>query len=113
MIYKLLAFFLGFLVVAESIYILTHRHSANRFKAVADFSAVVALDSATGQLCKTLRTGSPATGQRPTGSPNPPPGQPSDDPVIDEIRTMGAKGQAEQGTLLDFVRELPACADIH
>jgi len=89
MVYKLLVFFLGLLLVAESIYILTHRHPANRFKGVADFSSVVALDSATGQLCKTLRTGSAVTIQRPKGSYNPSPGPPSRDSIIEELQADG------------------------
>lgn len=112
MLYKLLTVFLALLLVAENVYILVHRHPANRFKVVAEYGSVVAFDTATGQLCKTLRTGPPVASQRPTAPSNASSGLPSGDPITDEIRTLTAKEQVEQDATLDFVRKVPACPDI-
>ena len=56
MLLKSLFAVLALLLAAESLFILMHRHPANRFKPVEGYDGVVAFDTATGQLCKTLRT---------------------------------------------------------
>ena len=56
MVFKLLTALLAVVVAAETFFILTHSHPANRFKSVGGYDGVVAFDTATGQLCKTLRT---------------------------------------------------------
>jgi hypothetical protein len=79
--------FLTLLLVAESVYILLRRQPTNRFKAVEGYQGIVAFDTATGQLCKTLRTKSAA-----------------------EIERSAEKSSADSA--LQFVANLPRCADI-
>lgn len=129
------------MLVTESVYILMHRHPTNRFKSVEEFGyGVVAFDTATGQLCKTLRTKSAAeidqSGaevakqadeelKKEVGCPPYPPPPPSGDPFIDEMNTAartencGPNGEitikrqkSAADSTLEFVVKLPACADL-
>src|SRR5690349_14514275 len=83
------------LLPVESTYILLHWSPAGRFKPVEGYEGIVAFDSATGQLCKTLRTKSAAEiesadSKPPTAAePCPPLPASSGDPVIDEIGRLG------------------------
>ena len=96
MLLKSLIAVLALLLAAESLFIAVHHRPANRFKPVEGYDGVVAFDTATGQLCKTLRTEPAVTSQRPTGSWIPSLVQPSGDPVIDEMQAGGDKRQAEE-----------------
>jgi hypothetical protein len=112
MLFKFLTVILALMLVAESAEILMHRHSPNRFKPVEEFGyGLVAFDTATGQVCKTLRTGPSVGGRSATPSSNPSPKEPSGDPFFDEI-DKAAQGRADDDATQDFVRKLPACADI-
>jgi len=53
---KLLTAALAISLAGESLLIFVYRHPANRFKPVDGYQGAVAFDTATGQLCKTLRT---------------------------------------------------------
>src|SRR5579863_3666760 len=72
-----------------------HRHPANRFKSVEGYSGVVAFDTATGRLCKTLGTKSVAEIKQSeadtakVAAPCPPLPAPSGDQVLDEIHRLG------------------------
>jgi hypothetical protein len=129
MLLKLMTGFLALLLAAESLFILMHRHPANRFKSVEGYSGVVAFDTATGQLCKTLRTKSAAEIEQSEADaakkpvPCPPLPAPSGDPILDEIKRFaiskrcGGNGEdvaQESGanSTLEFVAKLPTCADI-
>lgn len=129
MLFKLLTAVLAVALIAENVYILTHRHPANRFKYMDSHDGVVAFDTTAGQLCKTLRTRSTAeielaeaeSAKKP--APCPPPPTPSSDPFFDEIdraiRSKRCVGNGEDVTqksdvdsAIEFVTRLPACADI-
>jgi hypothetical protein len=129
MVLKLLTVFLALLVTVESLYILKLRHPTNRFKPVDSYDGLVAFDTATGQLCKTLRTKTAAeiekldaeAARKPT--PCPPLPAPSGDPVLDEIsrsgisKRCGGNGEdtaqkSDVNSALEFVARLPACTDI-
>jgi hypothetical protein len=129
MLLKLMTGFLALLLAAESLFILMHLHPTNRFKPVEGYDGVAAFDTATGQLCKTLRTKSAAEFEQSEAeaakrtAPCPPLPAPSGDPVLDEIKRSGISkrcgGNGEDVTqksdadsTLEFVAKLPACADI-
>ena len=126
---KLLTIFLALLVTVESFYVLKLRHPTNRFKPVGSYDGLVAFDTATGQLCKTLRTKTAAeiekldaeAAKKP--APCPPLPTPSGDPVLDEINRSGiskkCSGRGEDvsqksdtDSALEFVAGLPVCADL-
>jgi hypothetical protein len=126
---KLLTIFFAFLLAVESFYILKLRHPANRFKPVDSYDGLVAFDTATGQLCKTLRTKSAAeiakldTEASKKPAPCPPLPASTGDPYLDEINRIGiSKGcggngediaqKSEGESALEFVANLPACVDI-
>jgi hypothetical protein len=127
-LFRLLTVVLAVLLVAESVYILMHRHPANRFKPVEGYDAIVAFDTATGQLCKTLRTKSAAEIEKSAAEaakqpvPCPPLPAPSGDPVLDEINRLtiskecggSGKGVAQQSDdeSLKTIVMLPAWKDI-
>jgi hypothetical protein len=112
MLWKLLTVALTLALVSESVYILIRRHPTNRFRPIEEFgSGVVALDTGTGQLCKTLRTEPLLASQHPGSSSHPIPEQSSSDPVINEINRT-SKEEADESATLEFVSKLPACADI-
>jgi len=129
MLFKLLTVSLSILLTAETLFILMHRHPTNRFKPVEGYEGVVAFDTATGQLCKTLRTVSVTEIQRSApdeaqkSAPCPPLSPPSGDSILDEIRQAGVskscRGQgqslrqeSEADSTLEFVVKLPTCASI-
>src|SRR6266550_464889 len=129
MLLKLLTTSLALLLAAESLFILMYRRPTNGFKAVDGYDGVVAFDTATGQLCKTLRTKSAAEIEQAEAeavnkpAPCPPLPAPSGDPILDEIKRSGISkscgGNSEDdaqksdaGSSLEFVAKLPACADI-
>ena|ERR1019366_8550635 len=116
------------LLAAESSYIVIHRHSISRFKQFGD-DDLIAFDTATGQICKTLRTKSVAQIERSETdtvskrAPCPPLPSPSGDPVLDEINRLArsrrcggnredASQKLEANSTLEFIANLPACADI-
>ena len=130
MLFKILTVILLILLAAESGYILIHRHPSDRFKVVRDYDyGIVAFDSATGRLCKTLRTksaaeieGLDAQGAKKLAPCLPLPA-PSGDPALDEINRAGISkrcgGSGEDvsqksgaDSAVEFVAGLPVCADI-
>jgi hypothetical protein len=130
MLFKVLNVILVILLTAESGYILMHRHPSDRFKVVRDYDyGIVAFDSATGRLCKTLRTKSAAEIEHSDAvaakktAPCPPLPAPSGDPFLDELnrasrsKRCGGNGEdsaqkSNADSALEFVAGLPACADI-
>jgi hypothetical protein len=92
------------------------------------YDGIVAFDTATGQLCKTLRTRSAAeiehSGVEAATKTLPCPllPQPSGDSVLDKIKrfgvskTCGGSGEvareSDDESMIEFVAKLPACADI-
>ena len=130
MLFKILAVILVILLAAESGYVLMHRHPSDRFKILNDYEyGIVTFDSATGRLCKTLRTKSAAEIERldaeaaKKSSPCPPLTAPSGDPAIDEMKRSvitkkcGGNGgdvaqESNDNWPIEFVANLPACADI-
>lgn len=126
---KLLTVFLALLPTVESFYILKLRHPTNRFKRVDSYDGLVAFDTATGQLCKTLRTKSAAEIEKSDAeaakmsAPCSLLPALSGDPVLDEInraaisKKCGGNGEdvaqkSDDESTLEFVANLPACADI-
>jgi|HubBroStandDraft_3_1064219.scaffolds.fasta_scaffold670127_1 hypothetical protein len=125
---KLLTVFLAIMLTVESFYILKLRHPTNRFKPVEGYDGLVAFDTGTGQLCKTLRTKTAAeiekldaeAAKKPVPCPSLP--APSGDPGLDEInrasisKKCGGNGedvdQKSDDTAIEFIAQLPACADI-
>jgi hypothetical protein len=130
MLFKILTVILLILLAAESGYILIHRHPSDRFKVVRDYDyGIVAFDSATGRLCKTLRTKSAAEIEKSDAAaakkaaPCPPLPAPSGDPFLDEINRVGiskrcggsdedVSQKSDADSALEFVAGLPVCADI-
>jgi hypothetical protein len=129
MVLKLLTIFLALLVTVESLYILKLRHPTNRFKPVDSYDGLVAFDTGTGQLCKTLRTKTAAEIEKLDAeavkkpAPCPPLPASSGDPVLDEINRVGitkrcggsgedVAQKSDDDSTLEFVANLPACADI-
>jgi hypothetical protein len=140
MLFNLLTAVLALALVAENVYIVAHRHPTNRFKPVEGYDGIVAFDSATGELCRTLRTKSIAEIQQSAaedakqaneklkedvGCPPYAPPPPSGDPIIDEVNgtsrkmNCGADGEdaikrqrSDADSKLEFAVELPTCADI-
>lgn len=127
--FKLLTAVFVVLLAAESLYILMHRRPTNRFKSVEGYNGVVAFDTATGKLCKTLRTNSVAETKQSDAdaakipAPCPPLPAPSGDPVVDEIHRLGISKRcggngedvaqkSDADSTVEFVAGLPACADI-
>jgi hypothetical protein len=125
---KLLTVSLVLLLMVESFYILKLRHPTNRFKPVDSYDGLVAFDTSTGQLCKTLRTKTAAEIEKLDVEaskkvvPCPPMPAPSGDPVLDEINRVGITkrcggngenvDQRSDDTAIEFIAQLPACADI-
>src|ERR1700680_4847240 len=124
---KLLTVVFVVLLAAESLYILMHRHPTNRFKSVEGYSGVVAFDTATGQLCKTLRTKSVAeikqseANAAKVSAPSPSLPATSGHPVLDEINRVGISKrcggngedvaqESDADSTVEFVAKLPACA---
>jgi hypothetical protein len=113
MLLKVLTAILIILVLAESAYIVLGRHTINRFKPV-DQDGYVAFDSATGQLCRSYRSKAPVK----TFKPAPPTSLPPqsklrpEDRILAAIEAGSADAQAEEKAEVEFIRGLPACADI-
>jgi len=118
---------LAALVLLESGYIVLRRHPTNRFKPM-DEDGYLAFDSATGQLCRTFRPGPPPK-KIPPNPIEPAPSSldsqksnPKVDPVLNAIRgglteaEFDKKVQSEKAAnaeaQAEFIRHLPACADI-
>ena len=130
MLFKVLTVILVIALAAETGYVLTHRHPSDRFKILSDYDyGIVAFDSATGRLCKTLRKKSAAEIERSEAeaarkpAPCPPLPAASGDPFLDEINRIGISkacgGNGEEvaqksdaNSSLEFVANLPGCADI-
>jgi hypothetical protein len=129
MVFKLLTALFAVVIAAETFFILTRSHPANRFKPVDGYEGVVAFDTATGQLCKTLRTKSAAQIEREAESASAakelepcPPSPRSGDPFTDAIeRTAMSKRcggdaediKSESDFPTQFVAGLPICDRIH
>jgi hypothetical protein len=126
---KLVTVFLALLLTVESFYILKLRHPTNRFRPVDSYDGLAAFDTATGQLCKTLRTKSAAEIERSDAEAAKKPGTcpplpvPTGDPYLDEINRVGitkrcgcsgedVAQKSDDDSTLEFVANLPACADI-
>jgi hypothetical protein len=130
MLFKILTVGLAILLVAETGYVLAHRYPIDRFKVVKDYDyGFVAFDSATGRLCKTLRTKSAAEIKKSNAEtakksiPCPPLPALSGDPFLDEINRIGISKQcggsnedkatkSTDDSMLEVVAGLPACVDI-
>jgi hypothetical protein len=130
MLFKLLTAVLALLLAAESLYILKHRNPTNnRFRPVESYDGIVAFDTATGQLCKTLRTKSTAEIEQSAAEaakkPAPCPTLPtrSGNSVLDNIarygisKACGGSGEvvaqeSDTDSTIEFVAKLPSCADI-
>jgi hypothetical protein len=112
---KILTCTFAMLVLAESGYILLVRHRPiNRFKPV-DEDGYLAFDSATGQLCRTARPRPVPKGIRSSASPSSLHSGESrrGDPILEAIDKSAPDLQAEEDARVEFIRDLPACADIH
>jgi hypothetical protein len=130
MLFKVLTAVLTLLLAAETLYIVKHRlPTNNRFRPVDSYDGIVAFDTATGQLCKTLRTRTAAEIEHSAAEaakksePCPPLPPPSGDSVIDKIERYGiskecggsgeiAARESDADTTIEFVAKLPACGDI-
>jgi hypothetical protein len=130
MLFKVLTAILLILLAAETGYILTHRHPSGWFRVLSDYDyGVVAFDSATGRLCKTLRTKSAAEIEKSDAEavkkpgPCPPLPTPTGDPYLDEINRIGISKRcggsgedvaqkSDRDSALEFIAQLPDCADI-
>jgi hypothetical protein len=111
MLFKALTCILALVVVAEGGYIFLHRRTINRFKSVDDYG-YAAFDSATGQLCRTFQARSaPRKIQSATSSARPAKLH-SADPILDAMRNEADKSMPGKDAEVEFVRGLPACADI-
>lgn len=100
------------LLLAETAYIISDRHTINRFKPV-DQDGYVAFDTATGQLCRSYRSRTPEkiVESAPTSS-LPSQSQPHPvDPILAMIEG-GNPAQAKEKAEVEFIRGLPACADL-
>ena len=120
---KLLTAMLIFCLAVESVYLLKHRHPTNsRFRPLEGYDGIVAFDTATGQLCKTLRTRSAAeiehSGVEPATKTLPCPllPQPSGDSVLDKINRFGISKtcggakparESDDESMIEFVVKLP------
>jgi hypothetical protein len=128
MILKILTSILALAVVAEGGYILLHRNAVNRFKAV-DEDGDLAFDSATGQLCRTIRP-APLPKKMQLAPIKPAPSSfdskesnPKLDPILSAIRgglteaefekKVQEEKDANAEAQAEFIRGLPACVDIY
>ena len=111
MVLKILTWMLALTVLAESGYIVLHRHPINRFKPV-DEDGYLAFDSATGQVCKTARPGPERKKAKPSPSAVQRDGRGKSDPILEAFGKAAPEAQAEQEMRVEFIRGLPACADI-
>jgi hypothetical protein len=120
--WKILVGVLATAVLAESAFIIFGRHPINRFRAV-DVDGYLAFDTATGQLCKTIRTkpiskgnqSSPAADRSPQPRLASPDGDKTSkgwDAIVDAIQNSPSNSETEEKYRLELIRELPACADI-
>jgi hypothetical protein len=126
---------LAVLFVAETAWLLTNRHLANRFEIVPveQWGGLVALDQGTGSLCKTIpqtalkrlaaASPTPSAQLRPQASPSPPkPPSPagthqgSDDSWVAalerELQALPPEKPKEDSQAL-LLRSLPFCWEIH
>ena len=138
--FKLVAAILAVLVIAETAYILVNRRSANRFQSVTveKWEGLLALDTETGTLCKTLAQATlknlAATAPKPFPPPRKQPSasQPpaphtdvkpddSEDPLVaafqKELEAMPPSGpskeEVEEEDQARFLRSLPFCWQLH
>jgi hypothetical protein len=127
MLFKAISCILALVVVAEGSYILLHRHPINRFRTV-DEDAYLAFDSATGQLCRTFRPGTPPkkTGPVPIRPAASSYDSMESDPKVDRIlsairgglteaefdKKVQEERNADAEAQAKFIRSVPACADI-
>jgi hypothetical protein len=122
MLWKTLVGVLATVALAEGALIVFGRHSINRFRAV-DVDGYMAFDSATGQLCRTIRMKSTSKGVQYSPSADHAPeshlGNPTEDKtskrydrILDAIRNSPSNTEAAENYRVELIRDLPACADI-
>jgi len=111
MLFKALTCILGLAVFAEGGYIVLYRHTINRFKPVDDYG-YAAFDSATGQLCRTFQAKPAPRKVQSSPSPARPAELHSGDPILDAMRNEKNNAQPGKDAEVEFIRGLPACADI-
>ena len=125
--WRILICTLALTVLAESAYIFLHRQPINRFKPV-DVDAYLAFDSKTGQLCRTFRPGRRSQAVQRTPIKPAPSSFDSKkssskvDPILSAIRdglteaafekVVREEKDANAEAQGEFIRSLPACADI-
>jgi hypothetical protein len=130
MIFKIFTAILVLLVAGETLFFVMNRRSPNRFKPVEGYDGLVAFDTATGQLCKTLRSKSASQIEREAKvakteeerEPCTLPPVHSGDPVLDAMESAsrskrcGGDGVSQKSDLdasRVFIAGLPYCANIH
>jgi len=111
MLFKALSCILSLVAVAEGSYIFLHRHTINRFKPMDDYG-YAAFDSATGQLCRTFQPKVAPSKAQSSPSPTRPAELHSGDPILDAMRDETNNAQPGKDVEVEFIRGLPACADI-
>jgi hypothetical protein len=117
MSWKITTAVLALVVICESGYIFWARHRPiNRFKSV-DEDSYLAFDSATGQICGTAR---PRPAPRKVDESHSRSASPvhSDEPnqrdqILEAIKGPNPEVQAQEAAKIEFIRGLPACADIY
>lgn len=111
MVFKTLTCILALVVIAESGYIFLRRHPVNRFKPMDDYG-YTAFDTASGQLCRTFRSKPAPTKVQLSPSPDRSPELHSGDAILDAMRNGSDNAPGEKDAEVEFIRGLPACADI-
>lgn len=123
MVWKTLVGVLATVVLVEGAFIVLGRHSINRFRAV-DEDSYMAFDTATGQLCRTIRRMkstpkgveySPSTDHAPEsrlGNSTEDKTSKGFDRIIDAIQNSPSNAEADEKYRVELIRDLPACADI-
>jgi hypothetical protein len=111
MLFKALTCILALVVVAEGGYIFLHRQNINRFKPV-DTDGYMAFDTASGQLCRTFQAKPAPRKVQSSPSPARPSELHSGDPILDTIQNGADSAPTGKDTEVEFIRGLPACADI-
>jgi hypothetical protein len=108
---KVLVGFLLLLLLVETGYIVAAHHPIARFKPV-DVDSYLAFDSATGQLCKTFRTTSTSRAVNSAPASTTSPRSSSSDAILNMIQGGNADAHSADAWKVQFLRNLPVCADI-
>lgn len=114
MLQRVLIGILIVLAVGEGVYIALNRRTINRFKPV-DQDGYVAFDTATGQLCRSYRTKVAEKIVKPASKSSLPSQSQAgpEDPILAAIQKGPPNAQADEKAGVEFIRALPACADLH